>query len=514
MLPRVTRRAAPLIAIALLAGCPDRPAPPPPVAPPPGPAELAALGSRVAEACGRCHLVPAPDSLTRARFAEVIPTMQGVPLPPGVAPLTDAEVEAARRWYEASAPLELPLPPAPPDETRLRFEVEPFTPPGLEKQSIPAVAHLRFLALSDPRRLDLLACEMRTSILFLLPAWVEGRQRALRPLARDLGYPARSEPVDLDRDGRLDLLIAGLGEMNPSNDEKGAALVLLQQPDRRFRAVRAAERLGRVSDVRAADLDGDGDLDLVACAFGWQAPGKLLLLERRGADADGAPRFAEHVLDERDGFIHVEPWDLDGDGRLDLVALLAQEHEQVVAFLNRGGLRFEARPLWRAPHPAWGSSGMERVDLDGDGDDDLLLSNGDALDDGLLKPYHGIAWLERTGPLRFEWRRIAIMPGCERALAGDLDGDGDLDVVAVAFLPQLEPARWRGLASVAWAERTPEGWTLRALERERCYHPSLAVGDYDADGDLDVAAGSWVWLERDGTPRYTAEHVTLFTQVR
>ena len=483
------------------------------------PAQVAALGSRVAEACGRCHQPPPPDSLPRARFAEKVPEMRGMPLPPGVRPLSDEELAAAEAWYAALAPEDLAAPPALEDEPRLRFERAGFTPPGLTgAQRVPAVAHLRFLPLSDPARLDLLSCELRTRHLFLLAPWAAPEQRRFRLLARDLLYPCRSEPVDLDRDGRLDLLVAGLGGINPGNEEAGAALWLRQTPERRFEQQVLMPGLGRVTDVRAADFDGDGDLDLAVSAFGWRGPGQLVLLEHTPGSAGGAPRFTPHRLDDRDGFIHVEPWDLDQDGRMDLVALLAQEHEQVLAFMNRGQWRFEPRVLFQAPHPAWGSSGMERVDLDRDGDEDLLLSNGDALDDGLIKPYHGVSWLERTGPLAFTWRPIGVLPGCERALAGDLDGDGDLDVVAVAFLPQLPPRVWeeQRLASVAWAERRADGsWApLRALERGRCYHPSLALGDYDQDGDLDLAVGSWVWLEEDGTPRYTADHVTLFTQVR
>jgi hypothetical protein len=520
MLAAPMRRAlaAPLL-VALLAGCPGpgaEPAPTPPSAAPPGSAALAALGSRVGEACGRCHRAPPPDSLPRARFAEKVPEMRGMPLPPGVAPLTDEELAAAAAWYAATAPEALEAPPAIVDEPRLRFEVTGHTPPGLEGQPIPAVAHLRFLALSDPRRLDLLACELRTRHLFLLAPWAPPEQRRFRLLARELVYPCRTEPVDLDQDGLGDLLVAGLGGINPGNEEQGAALWLRQTPQRAFEKRPLATGLARPTDVRAADLDQDGDLDLAVSAFGWRGPGRLLLLEQRpGA---GGPAWEPHALDDRDGFIHVEPWDLDQDGRVDLVALLAQEHEQVLAFLNRGQWRFEARVLHQAPHPAWGSSGLQRVDLDGDGDEDLLLSNGDALDDGLIKPYHGVAWLERRGPLQFAWRRIAAFPGCERALAGDLDGDGDLDVVAVAFLPQLPPREWeqRGLASVVWVERLADGaWAApRALERGRCYHPALALGDYDQDGALDLAVGSWVWLEEDGTPRYTADHVTLFRQRR
>lgn len=515
------RRSALVALVALaLAGCPSgdstgpttstTTSPPTPAA---RPQVTDAERATVARACGRCHLSPPPEALPRARWREVIPVM-GTPevgVASGQPPASAEEVALALKVYDAAAPDALDAPPQQGAPAGLTFRVESFTPPAI-KQRIPAVANVRFWPLNSPRRRDVLVCEMRSRCLFVLAPWAPEGQRKLLQLGDELGYPAHVEPCDLDGDGRLDLVVAGLGGMNPSNAQEGVITLLRQGADRRFTAHPIARGLGRVASTHAVDLDADGDLDLAVAVFGWRAPGELLLLENVTSEP-GRLRFDRHVLDERDGWIHVASADLDGDGRQDLVTLIAQEHEQVVAWLSKpDGL--ERRVLHAAPHPAWGSSGLELVDMDLDGDLDVLVSNGDALDDHLLKPYHGVAWLENRGGLEFVHRPIGALYACERAVAGDLDGDGDVDVAAVAFLPEVPPERQRALDldSVVWFERTPDGWTRRVLEKHRAWHPTAAMADHDGDGRLDLVVGNYVWLLEGGQALVEDDWVTVFTQ--
>jgi hypothetical protein len=306
--------------------------------------------------------------------------------------------------------------------------------------------------------------------------------------------------VDLDRDGAKDILVADLGGFLPADHDRGQVVWL-----RGLRAggftPHAMGGFPRVADAEAADFDGDGKLDVLVAGFGWRKTGGITLLPNRTQDPR-QPVFERRSLDGRAGPIHVAPIDLDRDGRLDFVALVAQEHETVEAFLNRGGGEFRREVLYRAPHPNWGSSGIEVVDFDADGDADVLVTNGDMFDDWILKPYHGIRWLENRGAYPFVEHHLVDLAGVHRALARDLDADGDVDVVASAFTPQGASLQAK-LPSLVWLEQTRPGrFTRRTLEVGRLTHATLDAADYDGDGDVDLAVGEFVegaasetWLE-------------------
>jgi hypothetical protein len=350
------------------------------------------------------------------------------------------------------------------------------------------VASTQLFDLDRDGKLEIVACDMGHGLVLVGdPARRPGE---LREIAK-VPNPVRASLADLDRDGLDDLLVADIGFFLPEDHEKGAVVWLRRKADGSYEKHVLAEKLPRVADVQAADFDGDGDLDLVVAAFGLYTRGGVLLLENRTTDWK-EPQFATTTLDERTGATLVPVADFDGDGRPDFVALLAQQHETVVAFLNRGAGAFEKKAVFAARTPAWGSTGIDLADFDGDGDVDVLMTNGATLDDATVKPWHGVRWLENRGGFPFEAHELAALPGAHRARAADLDGDGDLDVAAAAFLP--DPEHTRGaFASVVWLERRPDGSFARhTLQAGQLSHPTLDVGDVDGDGDVDLVTGNFV----------------------
>jgi hypothetical protein len=307
--------------------------------------------------------------------------------------------------------------------------------------------------------------------------------------------------VDLDGDGINDVVLACLGTFGATDDRVGSVVWLRGSADGSFTPFTLLDGLGRVADVRAADFTGRGKLDLVVAEFGWHQTGSILLLENRTTDW-ARPAFTPRVLDPRHGTTHVPVADLNGDGKPDFVAVISQEFETVVAFLNEGGGRFRRETIFTAPHPAFGSNGVQLVDLDGDGRLDVLLTNGDTLDPPpLLKPYHGLTWLQNRGRYPFTPHRLADCYGAGSPVTADFDGNGLLDVAVVTFLPgrSFPQRKELRLDAVVLLEQTAPGEFVRhALEVEACDHLTCAAGDLDGDGRPDLVVGSFVQGGRPG----------------
>jgi hypothetical protein len=324
----------------------------------------------------------------------------------------------------------------------------------------PQIAHVAAVDLDRDGLVDVLVCDALRNLV----SWIRQSPRGTFTEQRITGVaaPAHVEAVDFDRDGDLDLLVAALGFLYPNNNRVGSVIVLENDGQQRFRSHYIADRVARVADARAADFDGDGDLDVSVAGFGYD-DGETSWLQNQGDW-----RFEQRILQRLSGAINAVPTDVNGDSFPDIVALISQEWEEIWAFVNDGRGAFTPRMLWGSTNPDFGSSWLTMVDMDRDGDRDVLYANGDAFEYAPpnSRPWPGgppVRAATNCGPpgrsqprrRRCRWRR---RPRCARRHRQQRLGQS----------PGAQPA-------VA-GERRPDA--LRDARRRQRTHPSPDPGDW------------------------------------
>lgn len=327
-----------------------------------------------------------------------------------------------------------------------------------------------------------------------------------RVLASNLKCPAHLTVVDIDQDGDLDLLVAVLGSIFPWDELVGKVVLLENEGDHLTRHI-LLDDVRRVADVQAGDLDGDGQLDLVVAVYGYTR-GEVLWLQNRGKK-EGQWQFRDHQLLDRPGVIHVPIGDLNGDGKLDIAAIVSQDEEELWLFENSGAGIFKPRRIYASPNYDAGSAGLLMVDLDQDGKLDLLLPQGDNLEDPYAwpQPYHGCLWFKNAGNWQFNPEPIARFGGTYAAAVADLDGDRDLDVVLVSLCNDWSDA---SRPSIIWLENDGrQRFSRHPIDQAPIGLITVACGDLNNDGRADIVAGS---LFLPPIVERRAEHLTVWMQ--
>ncbi|WP_347330578.1 FG-GAP repeat domain-containing protein [Marinimicrobium locisalis] len=436
--------------------------------------------------CGGCHALPSPSLLPKRSWPGVIDAMVelaqkrtgGEMIPPEAVPHIKA-------LYYGSSPETLPkLPQVTPADGGPRWTVERIG----EGSAVPQILNIQQVAPEDFEREAahaFLVCDGEQKQLTLLEA--EGREPMRwreTPLA-DFTLPIQTRVLDYTGNGRMDIVVADLGELPPSGRLKGKLYLLAQNEKGKFDKRMLYEGLGRIADVQVLDMNEDGRLDLAVAVFGGNNLGGVLWLENRGKDG-----FERHALSSLSGALNVIPVDLNGNGRRDLVTLIAQEHEVVMAFINAGKGEYRPMEIARAPHPMYGFTQLQVADLDQDGRPDLIMTNGDAFDtQNDPKPYHGVQWLHNRGDLQFDYRDIGRYYGAAKATVADINGDGHQDVIASSWVNHWEdPER----QSMIWFENDgKQNFRPRALAGNHDGMVPMVVADLNGNGRMDVLSGAF-----------------------
>ena len=167
--------------------------------------------------------------------------------------------------------------------------------------------------------------------------------------------------------------------------------------------------------VFVADMDGDGDMDIVSASY---ADDTIAWYENDGAKN---PTFtAADIATSAEGAASVFAADMDNDGDMDIVSASFGDH--TIAWYENDGA---ANPSWAAADIATNATGAASVfaaDMDGDGDMDIVSA---AYID------HTIAWYENDGAANPSFSAADITTsadGAQSVFAADMDNDGDMDL--------------------------------------------------------------------------------------
>jgi hypothetical protein len=459
--------------------------------------------------CGDCHTTPLPIAIPREGwFAEV---EQGFMLyeESGRTDLTLPKRSEVVDYYRRHAPESIPSPPLATDNAPSPLEFKPThhampaISPGQPHRVPPGIANVQWYDQANTHLLNrstLMLCDMRVGIV--QEAHFEGQslvfdRRALVP------NPSNTTLTDLDNDGIADYLVADLGSFLPADHSKGQVIWLRESSESvdEFETTVLMSGLGRVTDIQAGDFNQDGQQDLLVAEFGWRLSGHVWLLLHTSIE-DGVPQYKKQLIDDRHGVIHIPIADFNGDGQLDFASLISQEHESIELFLNRGNGTFRRQKVFSADNPAWGSTGIDLHDLDHDGDLDIIFTNGDVFDAFYIVPYQAVHWIENQGDGQWKQHVLRAMPGIHRAVAADFDNDGDDDIVCCSMISSrvLETGGKQSRDSLMWLEQIEAGkFTARSLEIDNAEHATVTVGDFDGDGDIDIAIGQFA--DKFVTPR-------------
>jgi hypothetical protein len=274
---------------------------------------------------------------------------------------------------------------------------------------------------------------------------------------------------DLDGDGDMDLAVSSSGNSTYS------VFTLLNQGNGTFGDPIRHSMDNTIQDLALGDFDNDNDLDVVTAHYFYDSYLSVLLNRGDGTFDDGPP--IQLAL----GTHRVTGGDIDNDGDLDIA--IASRHlnsegpRQLEVLLNAGNSTFcdpVIYPLPDFPSPAR----TILVDLDADGDLDVAIANSrspaqNGPDD------HNFSVMFNDGRGDLGQRIDYIMPGTSGSgglAAGDLDGDGDLDLAVAARNVSVFLNDGHG----TFAAGVPYGTGNAPTE--------LVTADFDGDGDLDVAA--------------------------
>lgn len=227
------------------------------------------------------------------------------------------------------------------------------------------------------------------------------------------------------------------------------------------------------TSVHSNDIDGDGFVDILSASY---TDNKIAWYKNLGKGEYSAIRI---ITTDAKFAYSVYSADLDGDGNVDVLSASGGD-SKIAWYRNLGSGNFSSQNIISST--ASGARSVYALDLDGDNDLDVLSAS---------RINDNIDWYENLGNGNFSSTKIIynFANGARSVFAADLDGDGDNDVLSAAWDDD----------EIAWFENL--GNNIFSAKKAISYRnnpTAISAADMDGDGDMDILSASsydMCWFE-------------------
>ncbi len=277
-------------------------------------------------------------------------------------------------------------------------------------------------------------------------------------------------------------LLTDIGTLLPSEQAKGSLFWLTGGS-----LARVQSGVHRPVQSMTVDLNGDGKNELIIANYGHRSGSLSLYLKQTNEG-----HYSEQPLLGLSGAVKFYVRDVDKDGRKDIIALFAQESESIYVFYQTADLVFKAEKVLQF-EPQYGTSDFVVLDYNKDGIDDLATVHGDNADySNCLKRFHGLRLFMGSRSEGYKEAFFYPLYGATRVQADDFDQDGDIDFAVSAFFPELTYLASESfvyLENTASPDVRFTPYTLKTPIPVKSL--TLEKADVDHDGDLDLVLGQF-----------------------
>ncbi len=437
------------------------------------------------------------DAQLKRRLRQVRRHLAGLKLVPPRPVVSDSDWRAVRAYYVSAAPKVVNLAPAPASKPLTFFD-------SVDHDYVKAKAFTSLVKIdSKLRRVFVgdigIGSRSRQSPRPTPSLAVVSSAGKLQHTLTPAGSPIDVHPRD---DGGIDLALMGNFFPNANKPNPGR---YVRYQSLTAKPVTLIDGMPRTANMVPVDVDGDGRTELVGSGFGYgllTSGGVSVYRPKTGGGYDETPLW------RWPGVLRVEVTDVDQDGHVDVLALAAGAREGL--YLLRGpllGRAVKAVPILER-HPAFGFTHMQLADVNKDGKLDVIVVNGDNTDGDLhnsARPYHGVRVLLNEGRGRFREAYFFPMQGASMVAVDDFDGDGDVDLAVVAAYPDLAAPSVRSFVLLQQT-KSMEFAALSHPAAAKGRWLTIDSGDVDGDGDPDIVLGGFHYPL--GVNRYSKRAMT------